>query len=198
MYIKILCILFLVAITTKILYKYRQSSISENINTDNINILEVKNMVSFLNNIEEIPPEINIENIIPKHLSISSSKNKGWMLVSNKKIKKGGLISNAPIAFFSKKYNTKIISKIGEKYVYPHIHSGIEISNNDVFAYWDAFINHDINNNAYYSPYISIKNGRYFSSLFASKDIQPNEEITINYHILGLIYIKLVILLLIN
>ena len=32
------------------------------------------------------------------------------LLQASKKIKKGELISNAPIAFFSKKYNTKIIT----------------------------------------------------------------------------------------
>jgi len=184
-------------LTVKFLYKFRRTIIHDT-NSNQINILEVKNIEHIVNSIPTIPEHIDIEKDIPSHLFVDVIKSKGWCLKTNRKINNGEIISNAPISFFSNAYNTSVSSKIGEKHVYPDIHSGFSISNKDVFAYWDAFINHDNDSNATYSPYINMIDGKYYFSLSATKTIHKDDEITINYYYLLTIYPRLLGSLLIN
>ena len=184
-------------LTVKFLYKFRRTIINDT-TRNQINILEVKNIEHIVNSIPIIPEHIDIEKHIPSHLFVDFIKSKGWSLKTTRKINNGEIISKAPISFFSKAYNTSVSSKIGEKRVYPDIHSGFSISNKDVFAYWDAFINHDNDSNATYSPFINIIDGKYYFSLSATKPINKDEEITINYYHLMSIYPRLLVSLLIN
>jgi len=184
-------------LTVKFLYKFRRTIINDT-TRNQINILEVKNIEHIVNSIPIIPEHIDIEKHIPSHLFVDFIKSKGWSLKTTRKINKGEIISKAPISFFSNAYNTSVSSKIGEKQVYPDIHSGFSISNKDVFAYWDAFINHDNDSNATYSPFINIIDGKYYFSLSATKPINKDEEITINYYHLMSIYPRLLVSLLIN
>ena len=184
-------------LTVKFLYKFRRTIINDT-TRNQINILEVKNIEHIVNSIPIIPEHIDIEKHIPSHLFVDFIKSKGWSLKTTRKINKGEIISKAPISFFSNAYNTSVSSKIGEKHVYPDIHSGFSISNKDVFAYWDAFINHDNDSNATYSPFINIIDGKYYFSLSATKPINKDEEITINYYHLMSIYPRLIVSLLIN
>jgi hypothetical protein len=184
-------------LTVKFLYKFRRTIINDT-TRNQINILEVKNIEHIVNSIPIIPEHIDIEKHIPSHLFVDFIKSKGWSLKTTRKINKGEIISKAPISFFSNAYNTSVSSKIGEKHVYPDIHSGFSISNKNVFAYWDAFINHDNDSNATYSPFINIIDGKYYFSLSATKPINKDEEITINYYHLMSIYPRLLVSLLIN
>ena len=192
-----IALLIVLLLTVKFLYKFRRTIINDT-NCKQINILEVKNIEHLVNSIPTIPKQIDIEEHIPSHLFVDFIQSKGWCLKTNKKINKGEIISNAPISFFSKTYSTSVSSNIGEKNVYPDIHSGFSISNKDVFAYWDAFINHDNDSNATYSPYINMIDGKYYFSLSASKTINKGEEITINYFYLLTIYPRLLVSLLLN
>ncbi len=192
-----IALLIVLLLTVKFLYKFRRTMINDT-NCKQINILEVKNIEHIVNSIPTIPEHIDIEEHIPSHLFVDFIQSKGWCLKTNRKINKGEIISNAPISFFSKTYSTSVSSKIGKKNVYPDIHSGFSISNKDVFAYWDAFINHDNDSNAIYSPYINLIDGKYYFSLSASKTINKDEEITINYFYLFTIYPRLLVSLLLN
>ena len=192
-----IALLIVLLLTVKFLYKFRRTIINDT-NCKQINILEVKNIEHIVNSIPTIPEHIDIEEHIPSHLFVDFIQSKGWCLKTNRKINKGEIISNAPISFFSKTYSTSVSSKIGKKNVYPDIHSGFSISNKDVFAYWDAFINHDNDSNATYSPYINMIDGKYYFSLSASKTINKDEEITINYFYLFTIYPRLLVSLLLN
>lgn len=192
-----IALLIVLLLIVKFLYKFRRTTIND-ANRNQINILEVKNIEHIVNSIPTIPEHIDIEKLIPSHLFVDFIQSKGWCLKTNRKINKGEIISNAPISFFSKTYSTSVSSKIGKKNVYPDIHSGFSISNKDVFAYWDAFINHDNDSNATYSPYINMIDGKYYFSLSASKTINKGEEITINYFYLFTIYPRLLVSLLLN
>ena len=161
-----------------------------------VNILEIKNLQEIIQVLPDVPPVVDLTTITPSHIIISDIGNEEWGLKVNRGFKKGELIHTTPLSFFSPNYDTKIITPIGEKYIYPATHSCIKIMDRAVFAYWDTLLNHRYLPNCYYSPYLTIANGQWFVSLVAVNAINAGDELCINYIGLLFFYIKLYISLL--
>ena len=174
-----------------ICYTKKSKMIDITQNQDNVNILEIKNLQDLITPIPDVPPVVDFTSITPSHLIISDIGNEEWGLKVNRGFKKGELIHTTPLSFFSSSYDTKIITPIGEKYIYPATHSCIKILDREVFAYWDTLLNHNYLPNCYYSPYLRISNGQWFVSLYAVKDINAGDELYINYIGLLFFYAKL-------
>lgn len=184
--------IYLFILLTIIIYKYifKNIYIIPNVtNKNNVNIFRVKNLREYINSIKDIDKIVNLEENKPNYIDICEIYNKGWGLKTNKYIKKNEIIYECPVSFFSNKYNTKIITNLGHKYVSPKIHSGINILNRYSFTYWDILINHNNNANCNYYKNINIKNGKPYILLYALKDINKNTELTINYDALYINYL---------
>ena len=54
-------------------------------------------------------------------------------------------------------------------------------NNRYIFGYWDSFLNHSMDYNAYYGDKIININGNYFVELIANTYIKNGDEILINY-----------------
>jgi len=176
-----------------IIIKNKNNRLDISVNQDNVNILEITNLQEIINTIPDIPPLVDFSEITPSHIIISDIGNEEWGLKVNKSFKKGELIHSTPISFFSDNYDTKIITPIGEKYIYKSTHSCIKILRRHMFAYCHTLLNHSYIPNCYYSPYFKFSNGQLYVSLFAVKDIYSGDELYINYISLLFFYIKLYI-----
>ena len=119
--------------------------------------------------------------LLPKHVEFEIYDKKGWGLKTKKSFKKDDIIYEYPMEKIPNG-KIKVISNIGEKYINPDIHFCEITKLYDIFSYWDVFINHDNNPNAYYKSKIIIKNRQLFGKLYALKDISENEELLIDYN----------------
>ena len=145
-----------------------------------INYFQIKND-DFLDNLKTCKNTIYIDKLLPDHIMIDIYDKKGWGLKTTKAIKKGDIIYEYPIEK-NASGKIKIISNIGEKYIEPDIHYCETTKFYNLFSYWDVFINHDDNPNAYYEPKVIIKNKQLLGRIYASKDISKNDELLINYN----------------
>jgi hypothetical protein len=145
-----------------------------------INYFKIKND-DFLDNLKTCKNTIYIDKLLPEHIILDIYDKKGWGLKTTKAIKKGDIIYEYPIEKNSNE-KIKIISNIGEKYINPDIHFCEITKFYNLFSYWDVFINHDGNPNAYYEPKVIIKNKQLLGRLYALKDISKNEELLIDYN----------------
>jgi len=125
------------------------------------------------------PVVIDIDKYLPSSIYIKDIKEKGWGLISRVKINKDSIIYCCPISIFPTEI--KMISAIGEKNIDRKVHLSKVLYDLDLFSYYDALLNHSNHSNAYHDTDILFYKNLPFVMLIASKDIEPEEEITINY-----------------
>jgi hypothetical protein len=77
------------------------------------------------------------------------------------------------IEVFSKEHGLKKIDK--------DVHLGDLDKKYNLFSYYNCFLNHADNPSAYHDTDLIIENGNIYVVLRASKNIEPGEELTINY-----------------
>jgi hypothetical protein len=144
-------------------------------------------MKDLIKQIKTCPNIIHIDSYLPDNISIESFENKGWGLVTNKKIKKNDIVYICPINIFPDNIfpdnnEIKFVSKkLGDKILNKNIHLFNLTRELGIFPYYDTMLNHDNNSNAFHDVDLLIYKNNVFITLIASKDIEPGEEITINY-----------------
>jgi hypothetical protein len=160
-----------------------------NKNYEDISILSIKNLDEILSESQLKEDVIDIRESIPSSIKVKVIPGKGYGLVAMKDIKKDELIHITPIRCFHKSKSEKIqiITDLGKTDVIPSKHCDGRFKDYILFDNWDIFLNHDINNNAYFSTLITYKNGTLHQTLYARRDIKKGDEITINYIVLYLI-----------
>ena len=126
---------------------------------------------------------IYMDDLIPSNMKIKEVDDKGWGIMSNTFLEKDKIICKSPIKYYNKKFNPIVITTIGKKEITKEIHSSRNsINGKYLFDYWNIFLNHDDNENAYYDDRIYEKNNKLYSVLRAKRDINKGEEILINYN----------------
>ena len=141
--------------------------------------IQIFKKIKTLDNNDKI---IYIDDIIPSNLKIKKIKGKGWGLVSNSLIEKGKIITIAPVRYYNK-FKPIIKSKIGKKVIERNIHSSKNsINGKYLFDYWNVFLNHDDNENAFYENRFYEKNKEIYTVLKSTKEIKLGDEILINYN----------------
>lgn len=135
------------------------------------NMYKIKNISSNI---------INIDEYLPDNIYIKEIEGKGWGLVSKNVINKNDIIYVCPISIFPDGI-LKIISKCGEKIIDKNIHICQLERELNIFPYFDVFLNNSNDPNAYHDVKILMYKNIAFFTLIASKNIEPDEEITINY-----------------
>jgi len=93
-----------------------------------------------------------------------------------------------PIGRFPK--NVILSNTLGRKKIDKNIHLGDMEKNLDIFTYYDTLLNHSYVPNAFHDINLLIYKNNLFITLIASRDIEKDEEITINYvYLFEIIYI---------
>jgi len=157
-------------------------SITIDINKDCcVSFLKVKNVEEIINQLPYHGNVLDLDNIIPKEISIDYYKDKGWGIKTNKDLKKHDLIYKYPITKFPENYKIKVKCHLGEKFIERDVHLDYFSDKYNVFPSWDAFINHEDIPNCYYDKKYEIKNKKVYGILRASKDIKKGEELNIDY-----------------
>ena len=126
------------------------------------------------------PNLIYIDEYLRDTISIKEIEGKGWGLVSNNKIIKNDIIYICPISIFPDGI-IKIVSKCGEKTIDKNIHMCKLERELNIFPYFDVLLNNSNDANAYHDVQALMYKNITFFTLIASKNIEPGEEITINY-----------------
>ena len=126
------------------------------------------------------PNIINIDEYLPDTVYIKEIQGKGWGLVSKTNIHKNDIVYVCPISIFPDG-TLKIVSECGEKIIDKNIHMCKLERELNIFPYFDIFLNNSHDANAYHDINILMYKNIAFFTLIASKNIEPNEEITINY-----------------
>lgn len=135
---------------------------------------------------------IYIDEYLPDNVGIKEDE-KGWGLVSKTKIKKGDIVYMCPVVKFPG--NVKIISAIGEKDVDKNVHM-FDTGKLDIFPYFDILLNHSNTSNAFHDVDVLVHDDIFFITLLASRDIEPDEEITIHYLYEMFYYVRAFVVLL--
>ena len=126
------------------------------------------------------PNDINIDEYLPDNIYIKEIEGKGWGLVSKNKINKNDIVYVCPISIFPDG-TLKMVSKCGEKIIDKNIHICQLERDLHIFPYFDVFLNNENEPNAYHDVKILMYKNIAFFTLIALKDIEADEEITINY-----------------
>ena len=170
-------IIFLILIIA-LLYNISKNDIENFSNYSDLSM----DMLKKIKKLDKKEKIIYIDDIIPPDLKVKKIKGKGWGLVSNSLVEKGKIISIAPVRYFNN-FKPIIISKIGKKVIERNIHSSKNSLNGKyLFDYWNVFLNHDDNENAYYYDKLYEKNNEIYTVLKSKRDIKHGEEILINYN----------------
>jgi hypothetical protein len=144
------------------------------------NYFEIYSVNDLLLKTEESSSKIQIEDFLPAHIRIDTFPDKGWGLVTKIACRKNDVIYRAlvrrfpnEIEVFSKEHGVKKIDK--------DVHLGDLDKKYNLFSYYNCFLNHSDNPSAYHDTDLMIENGNIYVVLRASKNIEPGEELTINY-----------------
>jgi hypothetical protein len=125
-----------------------------------------------------------IDDILPEHIEIDTYEGKGWGLKTTKLIKAGEIVYDFPVCKLPEN-NVRVLSVFGEKIIDPGVYLSKFAIIHKIFPYWDCFINHSDAPNAVHDFKFKIKNNRIYSNLVATEDINPGDEILINYSLIA-------------
>lgn len=183
LYILILLLIVLAFVFTHLVYLFKCNEEYVDIDIDTnkkILLLCISNKTELLENLDELPCNVAIENILPGNIDISYDNVKECGLYSKNNYKKGDIVYR--FQFYRYPVDPIIISTpFVNREIIPNIHSSVLCNYYGIFTGFDCFINHSNFPNVEYDIFMFVEKRKMFANVYATRDIHIGDELLIDY-----------------